>query len=422
MIIVLGYSFTRGFYTASAFWVLFFSLFVFLLYFLKPNLFSLINTIPLRVCLSLVLIVSLILSLHFYGGLYQEKGAMFQNSVYLLAFSLFVSTRYLIEDKFLPKLLRSYSFPLLLSIGIALQVLMIISSPKPAIDVFYQLKDGSFDLLRGINPYTHVFPQIYNYPQDYFPYLPLTAIVVLPFKLLLFDPRFTLISANLLVVFIFRKILKKSGGTLAHELIPLIYLFHPQMTFMIEQAWIDPVIFAAFCLFTYSIIRNLNKYISILSLAITIGMKQHFVVIVVFLFFFRKVPKKIIYMSILLVLVITIPFYFWSPEHFVKDVITNHIDRRFWWHNSLTFNSFFFSEFKTDVNTLFFIIIWILLLYFILKKGLRNFPNLTLAICLWFFAFYLFNYQAYIHYYFFVSELILLSIALSQTTQSYQKI
>lgn len=379
-----------------------------LVYYFKPHLFENLKA-ETGSLLKISFIFSVFLSLTLYGGLYQSHGFLYKTSQYLLAISCILALSYFIDTK--TKLFVKYRFPALFCIAILLQVFMIISSPHPKIDVFDQLKYGSEGLFKGQNPYSQNFPQIYNYPQDYFPYLPMTAIVVLPFNLLFGDPRFALVASYIVGALVLRKITGERN-VLASELIPLIYLFHPQVTFMTEQAWIDPLFFTFFVLFIYYL-RDKNSLIfSGITLGVGIALKQTFPLILIFLFAYKAIPKKVLIIALGVLIISCLPFFIWNRNDFLNDVVKIHTERRLWWHNSLTLNSFFFSEFKKNINQLVFMVVWLGLLFAILKRGITNFTTLTLATSLWFFSFYLFNYQAYIHYYHFITSMILLSLAL----------
>lgn len=423
LFLLFGYIFTRGFYSFGSFATILFGFLLFAIYYLKPQNLKVLDIIPIKSILPITLIISLILSIIFYGGLYQNKNFLFIISQYLLAISILISTTYLMDFGKLSTTIAKWRFNILLIIAILLEIFMIISSPHPKIDVFDQLKLSSEGLIRGINPYSQIFPQIYNYPQDYFPYLPLTAIVVLPFNIFLGDPRFTLIAANLLVVYILRKILKESSNPLAYEAIPLIYLFHPQMTFMIEQAWIDPIISASFIAFIYSVMNKKRGLISGILLGITISLKQTFILLLPFLYVYKKISRKILLGGVIILITSIIPFLIWDSSNFIKDIVINHVERRYWWHNSLTFNSFYFAQFGKNLPSFLFFLIWGGSFALILRR-LKSFPTLILGITLWFLIFYFFNYQAYIHYYSYVSSLMLTSISLAireESNASYDK-
>lgn len=408
---VISYSQNHGFFSFGTFWLTLASLIIFSLYYFNPKsiLDNFLN-LNLSKVSSMVLLASVAFSLIYYDGSYQQKNFFYYLGLKFIALALLISITYLI-----PKLSTSMQrlrFPLLFSLALLTELSTIISSPHPRIDVFDQLKFGSTGLVQGKNPYSQIFPQIYKYPQDYFPYLPLTALVVLPLNLLLGDPRFAHIAANIIVVIILRKILSSQKNRLLAETIPLIYIYHPQMNFMIDQSWIDLIIFSAFAAFIYFYKFKGRGLFATFALTLSIGMKQQFPILILFLLIYKKIPKSLIFSAIAIVAIITIPFYIWSPNDFLNDVILIHINRKFWWHNSLTLNSFFFWEFRKDLPSVIMLIAWTIPLLAIAKRGIKRYSALTLSISLWFFVFYFFNYQAFMNYYPFISSSILLSVTL----------
>lgn len=415
LLILLGYTLTRGLYTFGAYTATFSALVLFWIYYLNPKIID-IESFSTKASLVLPFVTSIFLSAILYGGLYQQHNLFYIASKYLLVIACLISLTYFFHSKL--SFLKN-RFLLLILISIILQIFMICSSLHPIIDVYDQLNLGSLGLLKGMNPYTQTFPQIYNYPQDYFPYLPLAAIVVLPFNLLLSDPRFALIAANLIIAIIIRNIIPKSEN-LSREILPLLVLFNPQLTFTLEQSWIDPIILALFCLFIYSYYKNKSSVLTAVFLGGAIGIKQTFPLIIPFLFLYKNFNRKIIFIALFILFLTTFPFYLWNPHAFYIDVIKNHLDRGLWWHNSLTLNSLVFAESKLNLNSIFLTSVWILSFILIAKRGFDSLANLVLGITLWLFTFYVINYQAFIHYYVVISNLLLLSLALSKNKNQAQ--
>ena len=78
----------------------------------------------------------------------------------------------------------------LLIVGFAVgAVATIRASPRPSIDVWYLVQHASDCVLRGCDPYTLNTPQAPGLQRG-FPYLPVTAVLLAPFRLLLHDVRY----------------------------------------------------------------------------------------------------------------------------------------------------------------------------------------------------------------------------------------
>ena len=108
-----------------------------------------------------------------------------------------------------PARLRRVGFPLLLLFHVLLGIWVIRAAPNPPIDVFVFQRDASEALLRGANPYSITFPNIYGeatafYPPGFaaggrvlfgFPYPPLSLFLALPGQLLAGDVRYMHLAA-----------------------------------------------------------------------------------------------------------------------------------------------------------------------------------------------------------------------------------
>ncbi len=405
LITTISFSITRGFYSFGAISSLFLSFVIFAIYFKWPDFFVVFKKFDLNQSLIITLLVSIFSGAIFYGGLYQERGVIYQTSNYLFPVAGLIALTYLTTKKIISSKTRFY---LLLVIGISLQIFMVISSPRPIIDVFVMLKYGAISMMNFQNPYIAIFPSIYpGVESNYFTYLPITGIVFAPSVLIFSDPRVTLIVANLLFVFILKRIIGKSNA-LASEIIPILYLFAPQATFLVEQSWIDPVILSSLAVFLYLAYKKKNKILQVAALTITLGMKQQFLLTLLFLFPFKKISRTVVLTSLAVAFAITLLVVLTSPLEFFKDM-TFLVKVAVIKTNSLTANAFAHNNWHLNINALIFALIWLLGIFFIGRNKAQSFSKLTLSISLYFFIFYFFNYVAYINYYPFITGCILLS-------------
>jgi hypothetical protein len=91
-------------------------------------------------------------------------------------------------------------------------------------------------VLRGCNPYTLTTPQAPGV-QNGFPYLPMTAVLLAPFRLLLHDVRY----AEALAVVVAAVLLRRCGTGRTLRLSPVL-LCVPGLFFQIEQAWTESLL------------------------------------------------------------------------------------------------------------------------------------------------------------------------------------
>ena len=109
------------------------------------------------------------------------------------------------------------------------------SSPTPRIDVWYLVQHASDCVLRGCNPYTMTTPRSPGV-QNGFAYLPMTYVLLAPFRFLVHDVRYG--EALAIVV---AAILVRRCGHRAARLAPLL-LAVPGSFFQIEQAWTESLL------------------------------------------------------------------------------------------------------------------------------------------------------------------------------------
>lgn len=130
------------------------------------------------------------------------------------------------------------------------RVLVLVASPQPHIDVF-TTTDAAVDyLLSGLNPYAQTYPDIYGGQYDYAPgmaYWPGTVLFAAAGKLAFGDLRATYVLGDLLCAAALYTLAVR-GARRGHEtglLAAAVWLAFPVSLFIIEQAWVDPIVLAA---------------------------------------------------------------------------------------------------------------------------------------------------------------------------------
>lgn len=146
---------------------------------------------------------------------------------------------------------RRASTPLLVVPHLLLGLWVIRHSPLPHIDVYYFQRDSVEALLRGHNPYTLTFPNIYGEGTKFygpnlsvggrlqfgFPYPPLNLLLALPGHLL-GDFRYSqLVSMEAAAL-----LLAYAGAGETGPLGAAILLYTPRSFFIIEQGWTEPFV------------------------------------------------------------------------------------------------------------------------------------------------------------------------------------
>ncbi len=154
-------------------------------------------------------LISVILALMFYGGLYQGGTVIILLSKSLLfASAVLIFYEYFGNGKIFTQKFGKLVFPALITIAVILRFLMLVSSPAPVIDVFVLLKEGPLALWRGhSNPYTIEYSRVYeNIKPDSFGYFPGVIYLALLPDLFFGEPRIVLVVMELLFVYMLFKV------------------------------------------------------------------------------------------------------------------------------------------------------------------------------------------------------------------------
>jgi hypothetical protein len=166
------------------------------------------------------------------------------------------------------------------------RVLVPLISPHPHIDVFTSNSLAATYFLRGLNPYAQSYPDIYGGAFDYRPglvYWPALLIWITPFHFLFGDLRYGFIFAEwvavaAMLVLARRRQLQESTAWL----LALLWLAFPPSLFVLEQAWIDPLLVALVALLALVLERR-GSLLPGLLVGITLAVKQYALLIPCFL-------------------------------------------------------------------------------------------------------------------------------------------
>lgn len=431
-LVTFGYSFSLGFYHLPSFILLIIAFLLLSLFYFFPTLFKNFQVQNPQPIFTFAIILSIALSLVAYGGLYQAKGTLFNLSLLLLAVSLLLSLIYLFQPPNSPTskspissnifqypltLLLKYRFLIFLTIAFLLRLFMLISSPNPQIDVFDILKNGPRALTQGKNPYSMTFNKIYtDAPANYFAYTPGALVFTAPASILLDDPRFAMIMAEIgsavLLFFI-----------LGSELIPILFLFSPRALFVIEQSWLDPLVSFLLILCFYLYMKSKKPNLASFIFGGIVTIKQSFIFLPLFLIKILKLDvKKWLWVGFSALLII-LPFFLWNPTGFMDKVVNRYFvtvsERQALTHRSLTVYSFWFEQFQKDLPSALLVVFWVVLLVVILLKQKKGWSQFFLSTTLFYFGLFLFSNAAFLNFYYFIGQLLLINIALLQIKKDF---
>ncbi|QGN57567.1 glycosyltransferase family 87 protein [Nostocoides sp. HKS02] len=207
----------------------------------------------------------------------------------------------------------------------------IISSPHPRIDVWVTLQQASDGMARGENFYAMTWvgsPGI----KDAFTYLPWTAVLLAPGRWLLGDVRWALAGWMIIGVagvwLLARSAPRRDGSPAPAATWPwtaaagtALLLFAPGTLTQLDQAWTEPLLFAAMVWWAVLVQRG-KPWWAVLPLALACASKQHFAVLLPILLLWRPFGWRRTLATGALTGVLIAPWVIASPPDFVHDTIT----------------------------------------------------------------------------------------------------
>lgn len=151
-------------------------------------------------------------------------------------------------------------------------VLTVVREPHPGIDVWVLLQQSSTGSAHGDDLYRQHWTGSPGL-QAVYPYLPITTVLLAPFRWLLGDVRYGLIAASLVAVWFARR----SAPTAPPALAGLL-LIAPHWLFLTDQSWTEPLLLAALG-GSFLAIRRDRPWLAVVGLAVALACKQHVVVV-----------------------------------------------------------------------------------------------------------------------------------------------
>ncbi len=417
MLTILGVTFTHGFYSFAGVVILIVGLL--LLTFVRKLSFAETDVIDQQssyYLLTNTLVLSVSLSLIVYGGLYQRDifGIPFISKI-LLGGSLVLATSYLMQLPTIKTSFQRYRFYLLLSSMVLVQLLMILSSPDPKIDIFYSLKYGARALINFENPYQAVYPQVYEGKVlNYFAYFP-TTLAYYSFFSFLFDPRLGIICAHVLIVFLIRRIftLFPHIPKNTSEVASLLFLYYPLLPFITEQSFTDSLTVLLCTLLFYYIVKNSRSKI-LYVIVLIMNIKQVYFVFFPLMMYKMRALKNLmsVVKAYMLGLVLTAPFLLFSLKDFLYDTVFIYLQppQGTVYSASLNLRALLDNAFSLNINPN--VLFGLTILYFALLFFRRD-KKIVQGYDIWllpqfFYGLFILGGFAYLNHYFLVSQLLLL--------------
>jgi len=202
--------------------------------------------------------------------------------------------------------------------------------PAPRIDVWYTLQGAADGILHGQDMYTQVWPHSPG-EKDAFTYLPWTAVLLVPFKLVAGDVRWGLAVAQLLAaaVVALGRTGEADGGDGAAgrgrrdtaACAGALLLLLPGTLTQIEQAWTEPLIFLLLAVALLAVATG-RMWPAVGFVALALASKQHIVLLLPLLAAWRAFGVRRTLAAAAAAAVLVLPWALWDPGAMWHDTVT----------------------------------------------------------------------------------------------------
>lgn len=163
--------------------------------------------------------------------------------------------------------------------ALAFRVWVPVASPSPVIDTFSVSQEASQYVLEGRNPYNSPVSDVYKgklnfgYKLKAYVYLPADLYLQTVSYVLTRDVRYVNILAELVAALAIWRLARRRWGESTAECISLLFLYGPRSLYVIEQAWVDPLILMF--LGAFVLLRERRPFAAALAYGWMLSLKQY---------------------------------------------------------------------------------------------------------------------------------------------------
>jgi hypothetical protein len=288
------------------------------------------------------------------------------------------------------------------------------ANAEPIIDVLTYQRDGVHALLDGTDPYvvTHADPyppELHYYNKNFasngrilvgYPYLPLSLLCVVP-GYLMGDVR----DSDLVAVVLTALLIFWMGENVASFLAGILLLAGPRTPTVIANGWTECIMVLTLAFVVYCAMHH-PRWLPV-ALGLFLASKQYSLLavpVVPFLLpeYSWKKSAKLLLQAVSVAAAITLPFALWNLTAFWHDVVLFHISQPFR-PDSLSYSALLFRSGVGEVPVLAVVVAIACSLALVLRYAPRNPGGFACAVAFLTAAFVVFNKQAFLNYYFFVT-------------------
>ncbi len=319
---------------------------------------------------------------------------------------------------------RRLAVPALILTYLVMGKWLIFASPAPAIDVWYIHQESLAELLKGHNPYTLTFRNIYGDDRFFGPgmvqngrlmfgytYPPLSLILSIP-GYLFGDYRYSLMVCNAATATLMALARPSKLSTTAAAL----FLFTPRSIFVLEQGWTEPMLLLSIAAVGFTALR-FPKALPYAA-GVMLASKQYAFLMAPAFLLLPQVNKEratligFAWRAVAVAAALTVPFLLWDPKGFVHSIFMVQLGLPFR-NDSLNFSAWWVQRGGTPPPG---ILGWLMLLpayaalWWRAPRTAGGFAITAGSIML---SFVIFNRQAFCNYYFLILGALLVGAAFS---------
>jgi hypothetical protein len=305
-------------------------------------------------------------------------------------------------------------------------VLVIKQDPTPRIDAFTFEQLGAQRFLRGRNPYSEIYPNIYTPGEsrylmgremsviDYYVYPPLSLFLTTGGYAAGGDIRFAMLAAQAVFGILLWGIASASGlGAWPATAIAAASYLLPLNLFTLDNCWTEPLVACSLALFFWCLVRSRSRGWG-WALGLFLSMKQYSVMAVPLLLGHAWAPSRRVrglLQALALTALIFAPFVLWSPLDLLNDLVVE-VWRTPLRPDHMSIPALVFKLTGLKMYGWFSFLAAIAAAALVLRRVPAGPLGLALGLLAVYLAFFLFGKQAAPNYHVFLAQLVLLCVAL----------
>jgi hypothetical protein len=271
-------------------------------------------------------------------------------------------------------------------------------------------------LTEGLNPYATPFSDAYansRETHDYgysllgYAYFPLGLLVETTFWKLCGDARAAHIFAELVAAV---AIFAAGGGGPRARWAILLFLFMPRGLLVIEKAWTEPLLVAAFACANWAAVRHPGSRRLAVAYGLMLGLKQYLVFFILHGLMIERKPARLA-LAVAVTIAPFIPFAIWDGPALFQSSIMVHLHTPFR-ADALTLSAALYARTGIELAK------WVALLIGLASSSLCFFAlrrfgaaGWRLSAILTTFSVFLFSSQGFANYYYFIAAMMTVHLA-----------